>query len=80
MYFNDSQTAVSKELDVQIFSTTHSLEMIQAFRDVGVKDYPDSDAYFELNRHYKTNRIIGIKRDLDILDYAIEHGKGVRGE
>lgn len=71
---------LSKELDVQIFATTHSLEMIQAFRDVGLNYYADSGAYFELNRHYKTNRIIGIKRDLDILDYAIEHGKGVRGE
>ena len=71
---------LSKELDVQIFATTHSLEMIQAFRDIGLNYYADSGAYFELNRHYKTKKIIGIKRDLDILDYAIEHGKGVRGE
>ena len=71
---------LSKELDVQIFATTHSLEMIQAFADIGLNNYPDSGAYFEMTRHYKTNKIIGIRRDLETLDYAIEHGKGVRGE
>ncbi len=71
---------LSKELDVQIFATTHSLEMIQAFRDIGLNYYADSGAYFEMARHYKTKKIIGIKRDLETLDYAIEHGKEVRGE
>ncbi|GBF80377.1 AAA family ATPase [Aphanothece sacrum] len=71
---------LSKELNVQIFATTHSLEMIKAFRDIGLKYYPDSGAYFEMARHYKTGQIIGIKRDLETLDYAIEHAKGVRGE
>ena len=71
---------LSKELDVQIFATTHSLEMIQAFRDVGLNYYADSGAYFEMARHYKTKKIIGIKRDLETLDYAIEHGKEIRGE
>lgn len=71
---------LSKELDVQIFATTHSLEMIQAFRDIGLNYYADSGAYFTMTRHYKTQKIIGIKRDLETLDYAIERGKEVRGE
>ncbi|MCZ8096783.1 MAG: AAA family ATPase, partial [Burkholderiales bacterium] len=36
------------ELDSQIFATTHSLEMIQAFADVGLEYYPEQGAYFEL--------------------------------
>ncbi|ACK64788.1 conserved hypothetical protein [Rippkaea orientalis PCC 8801] len=71
---------LSKELDVQIFATTHSLEMIQAFADVGLNYYPDSGAYFEMARHYKTNQIIGICYDLETLEYSLERGKGVRGE
>ena len=54
------------ELDVQIFATTHSLEMMQAFADVGLKSYADEGAYFELARNDKTNQIVAIKRDLDI--------------
>ncbi|MEL4893985.1 AAA family ATPase [Crocosphaera sp. Alani8] len=71
---------ISKELDVQIFATTHSLEMIQAFRDIGLNHYADSGSYFTMTKHYKTSKIIGIKRELETLDYAIEHGKEVRGE
>ncbi|NET62825.1 MAG: ATP-binding protein, partial [Symploca sp. SIO2E6] len=71
---------LADELDVQIFATTHSLEMIQAFVDVGIQQYEGLGAHFELARHIKTNQIIGIKRDLETLDYGIKHQKGVRGE
>jgi AAA15 family ATPase/GTPase len=71
---------LAKQLNIQIFATTHSLEMIQAFTDVGLNYYPEDGAYFEMTRHYDTDQIIGIKRDLDTLDYALKHGKGVRGE
>ncbi len=71
---------LSTELDTQIFATTHSLEMIQAFGDVGLEMDEEMSAYFELARHPKTNDIIGIKRDVETLKYALEHGKGVRGE
>ncbi|WP_049802644.1 AAA family ATPase [Gloeothece verrucosa] len=73
---------LAKALDVQIFATTHSLEMIKAFADVGLKEYPEEAAYIELARHPKTHQIIGIKRDMETLDYALEHEKGVglRGE
>ena len=69
------------ELDTQIFATTHSLEMLQAFAAVGLEPNQEcSSAYFELARKPKTDQIIGIRRDLDTLNYALEHKKGVRGE
>jgi hypothetical protein len=69
------------ELDTQIFATTHSLEMLQAFADVGLEDNQKcSSAYFELAKKPKTDQIIGIRRDLETLNYALEHQKGVRGE
>ena len=69
------------ELDTQIFATTHSLEMLQAFADVGLEPNQEcNSAYFELAKKPKTNQIIGIRRDLETLNYALEHQKGVRGE
>lgn len=68
------------ELDVQIFATTHSGEMIEAFTDVCLEKYPENGAYFELTRKAKTNQIIAIKRDPETLMYALEHNRGVRGE
>ncbi|MEG4939600.1 AAA family ATPase [Microcoleus sp. F4-D5] len=69
------------ELDTQIFAATHSLEMLQAFADVGLETNQEcSSAYFELAKKPKTDQIIGIRRDLETLNYALEHQKGVRGE
>ncbi|MEG4073551.1 AAA family ATPase [Microcoleus sp. Pol14C2] len=69
------------ELDTQIFAATHSLEMLQAFADVGLEPNQEcSSAYFELAKKPKTDQIIGIRRDLETLNYALEHQKGVRGE
>lgn len=68
------------ELDTQIFATTHSWEMIRAFADVGVEHYPNMGAYFELAQKPNSDRIVGIKRDLETLEYAIAHGKNIRGE
>ena len=69
------------ELDVQIFATTHSLEMLKAFVAVGLeKKYELVGSHLEIARHPKTKQIIGIKRDMETLDYGIEHGQGVRGE
>jgi AAA15 family ATPase/GTPase len=74
------------ELDTQIFATTHSLEMIEAFADVGLGNYEGCanyrglGAYFEMSKRPKTNKIVAIKRDLETLNYALERGKGVRGE
>ncbi|PSB58574.1 AAA family ATPase [Chamaesiphon polymorphus] len=69
---------LADRLNVQIFATTHSLEMTEAFIKAGL-DRPDSAAHFELTRHEKTNRIVAINRDLETLEYAIERHKEVRG-
>ncbi len=72
---------LSVEFEAQIFATTHSWEMIQAFADVGLEEGNEGvGAYFELARNVRTNRITGIKHDLETLDYAIKRKMGVRGE
>jgi len=70
---------LAEALNVQIFCTTHSLEMMQAFVKAGEK-YQDSGAHFELARHAKSGNIVAIRRDLETLGYGIEHHRGVRGE
>ena len=70
---------LAKELNVQIFATTHSLEMIKSFIEAGA-EYENMAAHFELTRNLKTGKIVAIKRDLDTLEYGISHNKEVRGE
>ncbi|WP_157871853.1 hypothetical protein [Gloeothece verrucosa] len=53
--------------------------MIQAFKDVGLAEYSDIAAYFEMTRAAKTNQIIAIKRDLETLEYALEQERPIRG-
>lgn len=69
------------ELNIQIFTTTHSLEMIKSFVDIGL-EFPNQGTYYELVRNIKTNQITVIKRDLDGLQYSLKHemGIGLRGE
>jgi AAA15 family ATPase/GTPase len=69
---------LAEQLNVQIFATTHSLEMTEAFIKAGL-DRQDSAAHFELVRHEKTNKIVAINRDLETLEYGISHHKEVRG-
>jgi AAA15 family ATPase/GTPase len=67
------------EFNVQIFSTSHSLEMIKAFAKVA-QQFPEKAAYFEMARHYKTGNIIGTSIPIDILEYDIENNFRFRGE
>jgi AAA15 family ATPase/GTPase len=69
---------LAEQLNVQIFATTHSLEMTEAFIKAGL-DRQESAAHFELVRHEKTNKIVAINRDLETLEYGISHHKEVRG-
>jgi predicted ATP-dependent endonuclease of OLD family len=72
---------MAAEFNVQIFATTHSLEMLKAFTQVSLEtDAIDNNFYFELARHIKTHEILGIKHDIETLDYGLKHHKGVRGE
>jgi len=73
--------ALAVELDVQIFATTHSLEMLTAFKEAAMgTQYESEAAYFEFARHVKTGEIISIKREIDNLDYALSRDKEIRGE
>jgi len=73
--------ALAVELDVQIFATTHSLEMLTAFKEAAMgTQYESEVAYFKFARHVKTGEIISIKREIDNLDYALSRDKEVRGE
>ena len=73
--------ALAVELDVQIFATTHSLEMLTAFKEAAMgTQYESEVAYFKFARHVKTGEIISIKREIDNLDYALSRSKEVRGE
>ena len=78
VYFWNILYKLANELNVQIFATTHSLEMTQAFIKAGL-EYQNSAAHFELVRQAKTGKIVAIKRDLDTLDYGISHNEEVRG-
>jgi AAA15 family ATPase/GTPase len=69
---------LAEQLNVQIFATTHSLEMTEAFIKAGL-ERQDLAAHFELTRHEKTNKIVAINRDLETLEYGISHHKEVRG-
>jgi AAA15 family ATPase/GTPase len=76
--FWDFLYRLAEQLNVQIFATTHSLEMTEAFIKAGL-DRQDSAAHFELTRHEKTNKIVAINRDLETLEYGISHHQEVRG-
>ncbi len=69
---------LSKELNVQIFATTHSLEMIQQFNKVAKE--AGEGAYFEMFRNEEENKIKCIKHEADILEYELETKENFRGE
>jgi AAA15 family ATPase/GTPase len=65
--------------NVQIFATTHSLEMIKAFANIAEK-YESEAAYFEMARHAKTSEIIAIKLSNNVLAYRLDANEPLRGE
>ena len=67
------------EFDVQIFSTSHSLEMIKAFAKVA-KQFPKEAAYFEMARSQKTGLIKGIRHDVNTLAFELDRNMTIRGE
>jgi len=68
---------ISKEVNCQVFATTHSKECIEAFNEVNSKN---DGAYFEFYRNKKKNTISVMKRDHEQLNYSLTHGGEVRGE
>lgn len=72
---------LATELNVQIFATTHSIEMLSAFKEAAINtEYEQEVAYFELARHVKTNEIVALKHEMSELAFAIERDMEIRGE
>jgi AAA15 family ATPase/GTPase len=70
---------LSKELNVQVFATTHSLEMIKAFNSIA-KDEGEG-AYFEMSREFETGQIFVQKHDTALLEYELtKEDSTLRGE
>ncbi len=69
---------LSKSENVQVFSTTHSLEMIQAFNQVAKEE--GEGAYFEMMRDEKSNQITALKHSPNVLDEELELNMKFRGE
>ncbi len=61
---------LSAELNVQVFATTHSLEMIQQFNKVAKEE--GEGAYFEMGKEYETGKIFAFKHDTELLEYELE--------
>ncbi len=68
----------AKKLNIQIFATTHSLEMIQQFNKVAKEE--GEAAYFEMFRNEEENKIKCIKHETNILEYELETKENFRGE
>jgi AAA15 family ATPase/GTPase len=67
--------------DIQIFATSHSLEMIKAFNDVAYQtEFHDKAMYFEMARQQKTQKIIANPMDMEILNTEILTENSFRGE
>lgn len=72
---------LAKAYNVQIFATSHSLEMISAFNKVAYQTEFEQDAmYFEMSRHVKTQEIIANPMDMQMLHYEITKNNTFRGE
>ncbi len=70
-----------KHYNIQLFATTHSLEMIKAFQQVcSEEEFTDMGGYFELGRSPRSQQIIGVKHDLETLEYELASGDTIRGE
>jgi AAA15 family ATPase/GTPase len=67
--------------DVQLFATTHSAEMIEAFKNVVIEgNYQEEARYFELSRHAISKEIMAQKLSIGVLEDKLNHKKPLRGE
>jgi AAA15 family ATPase/GTPase len=70
------------DLNIQIFATTHSLEMLQAFKDVALEKEKlrDELAYFELFKKKTTGAIGYNLHEIDTLSFELANKMAIRGE
>jgi len=70
---------LAEEFEVQIFATTHSIEMIKSFIQTIDKGNLDGK-YHEIFKHHKTDEITSNAHSPDTLLFEIENNMSVRGE
>lgn len=72
---------IAKEREIQIFATTHSKEMIEAFARVGGQaENEGQGVYFEMYRSPRSQQIVAAPHKIDILDNKLKRGESLRGE
>ncbi len=72
---------IAKEREIQIFATTHSKEMIEAFAKVGGQaENEGQGVYFEMYRSPRSGQIVAAPHKIDILDNKLKRGESLRGE
>ncbi|WP_017306632.1 AAA family ATPase [Spirulina subsalsa] len=70
-----------KLYNVQLFATSHSYEMINAFKNVMIQpDNLDDAGYFEMSRHPISNQIVIQKIPPYSLEDKLKNKRSVRGE
>ncbi|MCK9373662.1 MAG: AAA family ATPase [Sulfuricurvum sp.] len=68
---------ISKDVNCQVFATTHSKECIEAFNEVNCED---AGVYLEFYQSKKTNQINVKQRNKEQLEYSLSHNGEFRGE
>ncbi len=71
---------MAKEQGTQIFATTHSKEMIQAFTQVAEEKKEISARYFQLYKSALSGQIVAAPYESEELNYALQHNVPLRGE
>lgn len=72
---------LAKEFDVQIFATTHSREMIEAYAQTAIEKGMEEEAgYYELYRSTTTNQVKNHQIAVDTIPFKLERNKPIRGE
>lgn len=72
---------VARQFNVQIFSTSHSLEMIRSFNKTAEdEDFIDDAQYIEMFRSARSGEIVGNMISHDTLAYSLVNNQTFRGE
>ncbi|TAE47739.1 MAG: hypothetical protein EAZ89_17075 [Bacteroidetes bacterium] len=72
---------VARQFNVQIFATSHSLEMIRAFNEVAANEEFTAEAqYVEMFRSVRSGEIVGNMISHDTLAYSLVNNQTFRGE
>lgn len=72
---------LAKEFDIQIFATTHSREMIEAYAQTAIEKGMEEEAgYYELYRSTTTNQVKNHQIAVDTIPFKLERNKPIRGE